>query len=673
MKIANRASARGRMLSAAVCVFLCSVVRAQVPAPRPDLPPPEDFYKLPAYSDVTLSADGRSLAALIPINNRTNVALVDLEKRSAIALTAQTSDDVVDYNWLGNRIIEASTADYDQTGGVTRRHRHVLIDAIDHNVIRDLQAISRLAYARVLMALDTDGSDLIIETYDRTIDTPDCYHYNATNGRKELLTFRSPGDVREFIADHNGQIRVAVSVPRGGDRTVVSYRKSNDDTWKTLKDEPNGYETFDPIGFDFDDRTLYVRIPNKEKNGQRDVYTYDTETGELGARVFEAHGGVDAGGIVSDWVQRKVVGVRDGSDDGVAWFDPKWKQIQAAVNQALPNAHNRIGWARNNTDRILIASQSDSNSPEYFLLDRKNMSMERVARSRPWLKPDDMSPRERVTYKARDGLPIPAYLTMPKRPDGEKPPLVVVIHGGPFVSGYRFGYDGDSQFFASRGYATLEPNFRGTLGYGAAFEQAGWRQWGKAMQDDVTDGVKWLIDNGKVDPDRVCLFGASYGGYATLWGLEKEPTMFRCGVAFLAVSNLELMFDANWSDFMRVDRAGEMTKLLSRELGDPKDRATLKEYSPVNHADRIQAALLMAYGGTDQRVPIIHGTQMKSAMDDAHKPYEWVVYNEQQHMRFDPVNGADFYRRVDAFLQKNLAPRAKTAALSTAAPASGQP
>jgi dipeptidyl aminopeptidase/acylaminoacyl peptidase len=166
----------------------------------------------------------------------------------------------------------------------------------------------------------------------------------------------------------------------------------------------------------------------------------------------------------------------------------------------------------------------------------------------------------------------------------------------------------------------------------------------------------------------VCLYGASYGGYATLWGLEKEPKMFRCGVAFLAVSDIELMFDANWTDFNRSERGGDVTKALTREIGDPdKDREKMRAVSPARHADLIQAPLLLAYGGTDQRVPMIHGDRMRSALDAAHKTYEWVAYADQKHTFFDPQNRADFYRRVEVFLKKNLAPRPAV----TAAAASG--
>ncbi len=656
-----------RLALVAACAAPALLCAQTVDPPARSLPPPEDFYKLPAYKNVTLSPDGRRLAALIPIKGRTNLALIDLDKRTASALTGQTRDDVISYRWLGERVIEATTADLDEVGGVTTLHQHVLIDVTDQSLLRDLQRIARAGIATVINVVGPEGTDLIVQTIDRNVYSLDAYRFNANTGEKQLLTVQSPGDVQEFVADHNGQVRIAVSIPRGGARRIVWYRRSNDDKWTKLRDDPASAPTFDPIDFDFDDRTLYVKIPVAEHGGRASVFKFDTETGEVGERVFEAKS-VDAGSVIPDWTQRKMVGVADGSPDGVHWLDPQWLRLQRSIDEALPNAHNSLTWARFNADRVIVRSETETQPPEYFLLDRKTMRLEPVATSYPWLKEDALSPRKAVHYKARDGLTIPAYLTIPKRPDGAKAPLIVVIHGGPFAPGYNFGFDADSQFFASRGYAVLEPNFRGTQGYGAAFEKSGWRQWGLAMQDDVTDGVRWLVDSGQVDGDRVCLYGASYGGYATLWGLEKEPTMFRCGIAFLAVSDLELLFDDD-SDFMRSERGGDATEWLRLRLGDPSTgRDQLRAVSPDRHADRVQAPLLLAYGANDQRVPITHGTRMRSALDDAHKPYEWVLYNDQQHMRFDPVNGADFYRRVDTFLATNLKPRKPVDAQAVAAP-----
>ncbi len=653
-------------------VAAAEIETGPVPPARAGVPPAEDFFKAAQYKNVQLSPDGRRLAALVPINGRANLALVDLEHKKVIALTGRTSDDVSSYRWLGDRVIEARIADLDEAGGVLHEHNHTLIDVVDQVELRDLHTISRFGNATIIEALDADGTDLIVETHDRSSSSftnraivyggYDAYRYNARTGKKQLLTHESPGDVGEFISDHEGQVRIAVSTPRDGERFVVSYRRSNDDKWTTLRDDPVDEPSLEPIAFDDDNRTLYVRVPDKQRKGMRDVYAFDTETGQLGQKIFVA-AEVDAGGVVLDRVQHKVVGVRDGSPAGIAWIDPRWNAVQKAIDAALPGAHNHLQWARNATDRVIVMSETEVLPPIYYMLDRKTMQMERVAQSRPWLGQAELSPRRAVSYNARDGLRIPAYLTLPKHPDGAKPPLIVDIHGGPYVSGAHFGFDADAQFFASRGYATLQPNFRGTTGYGDAFEKAGFRQWGLAMQDDVTDGVKWLIATGQVDADRICLYGASYGGYATLWGLEKEPDLFRCGIAFLAVSDLELLIDVNWSDTNGFDVGGASLAYYKRTIGDPAtDREKMRAVSPIRHADRIRAPLLLAYGSSDQRVPLVHGNEMRSALERADKPYEWVVYSDQQHQYFSPENRDDFYRRVDAFLLKYVAPRDTTAA-----------
>ncbi len=636
---------------------------AAVPANA--LPGVEKFFMRAQYSKIALSPDGKVLAALVPLNERQNLALVDLEKGTAVALTSFTDQDVSSYRWIGDRVIEMKTADLDEAGGYAQIRRHLLIDVANKVVLRDLMTIARFGSVGIVDVLDRSGEDLIIETRDRNVYGLDAFRYNARTGEKRLLTFESPGDVSRFVADHAGHVRIALSIPKGGRRSILSYRRSNDDKWVTLRDDPFEEESLDPIAFDFDNKTLYVRVPGKDNGGRKDVYAFDAETNQLGARIFESKG-VDAGGVVFDWVGKKAIGVSDGSRDGVAWIAPEWKSLQQSVDLALPHMRNQLGWGRYDPSRVIVISESETQPPIFYLLDRKTSKMEQVAAAYPW-KEGDLSPRRFVRYTARDGLSIPAYLTMPKRPDGGKPPLIVDIHGGPFVPTAGFGYSPAAQFFASRGYAVLQPDFRGTQGYGDAFVKAGWKQWGLTMQDDITDGVKWLIDSGKVDADRVCLFGGSYGGYATLWGLEKEPQMFRCGVAFVAVSDLEMMFDVTWSDFMKHERGNNSTNYFTRTLGDPdRDREKMRAVSPIYHADRIQAPLLLAYGGLDQRVPLVHGNRMRSALDKYNKPYEWVVYAEEGHGFRKDENKFDFFRRVDVFLAKNLAPRNVAASTSSA-------
>ncbi|HET7366288.1 MAG TPA: prolyl oligopeptidase family serine peptidase, partial [Burkholderiales bacterium] len=290
--------------------------------------------------------------------------------------------------------------------------------------------------------------------------------------------------------------------------------------------------------------------------------------------------------------------------------------------------------------------------PKYYLFDAAKRTLVPLSSSRPWIDPKQMSERKLVTYKARDGLDIPAFLTIPKGTAGRNLPLVVEIHGGPWIGKQEFGFDLQAQFFASRGYAVLQPDFRGTLGYGKRHFQASFGQWGLAMQDDITDGVDWLVAKGIADKNRVCLVGGSYGGYATLWGLMKTPDAYRCGVAYAAPTDIAYMFSFNRWDWVGSVWMDYGAKTL---IGDPdRDADKFRSVSPVAQAERLKAPVLLAYGGADQRVPIKHGNALRAALDRYGKKYEWVVYSDEGHGFNDDKNRLDFWRRVDVFLKQNL-------------------
>ncbi len=625
------------------------------------LPPVEAFFDRPKYDSMSLSPDGKLLAAGVPGNGHRNLALVDIESGSVKFLTGFDDEDLAGYSWIGDRLIQLQSGNLQDASGLRSIRQNVVVDT-NGRLVRDMRPKGYIRMAsRIIRRMNDAGDDLIVENNDRSPTGLDAWRYNPRTDRRELLTIDNPGNVARYLADRSGQVRVAVTIDPGGLRQGFYYRKDASGPWTKILDEPSDKVSMEPVAFDFDGRTLYVDVIDVEHGGHESLFAYDPESRTLGTRLYESRE-IDTDGLIFDEVRRVLVGVRDDSPAGVTWIDPEWKRLQDSIDAALPKTRNHLQPARHQPMRVLVMTESETQPPVYFLLDRQTHQMQQVAEAFPALKEADLSPRAFIHYRARDGLSIPAYLTMPKRPAGARPPLIVNIHGGPYVPRHSFGYDADAQFFASRGYAVLEPDFRGTQGYGTAFEQAGWKQWGLAMQDDVTDGVKALVAEGKVDPDRVCLFGASYGGYATLWGLEKEPRMFRCGVAFVAVSDLELMFDVGWSDTNRGDRYGAANNYFKRTIGDPgskSNRAALREVSPLYHADRLEAPLLLAYGAADQRVPLTHGNQMRSALDKYRKPYEWVVYDDEGHGFTKDENRYDFYRRVDAFLAKNLAPRAK--------------
>jgi len=253
--------------------------------------------------------------------------------------------------------------------------------------------------------------------------------------------------------------------------------------------------------------------------------------------------------------------------------------------------------------------------------------------SHPDIDPRQMSRMEAVSYQARDGLEIPAYLTVARGVERKSLPLVVLVHGGPWVRGQVLRWDPQVQFLASRGYAVLEPEFRGSAGYGTRLFRAGWKQWGLGMQDDVADGVRWADSQGLVDRARVCIAGASYGGYAVLMGLVNDPTLHRCGVDWVGVTDIDLMYSVDWSDASDDWKRYGMPKLI----GD-------------------QAALLLAYGGKDVRVPIVHGEMFRDAMAKVPgSSVEWIAYDKEGHGWRKEENQVDSWNHVEKFLATQIA------------------
>jgi dipeptidyl aminopeptidase/acylaminoacyl peptidase len=263
-----------------------------------------------------------------------------------------------------------------------------------------------------------------------------------------------------------------------------------------------------------------------------------------------------------------------------------------------------------------------------------------------------MGKRDFLHYAARDGLQIPVYVTLPPDKAAGPRPAIVLVHGGPYVRGGSWEWDAEAQFLASRGYVVLQPEFRGSTGFGGAHFRAGWQQWGRAMQDDLVDAAAWAVKQGWADPKRIGIMGASYGGYATLMGLARNPDVFRAGVEWAGVSDIKLMFTDVESDASQDALRYDMKTLI----GDPlKDPSAFDDVSPLAQAARIRRPLLMAHGARDRRVPVVHASKMHDAVKKLNANVEYVVYPEEGHGWRQEEDSIDFWKRVDAFLDKNLA------------------
>jgi dipeptidyl aminopeptidase/acylaminoacyl peptidase len=457
----------------------------------------------------------------------------------------------------------------------------------------------------------------------------------------------------QFLLDNDGEPRLAMTAEK--DQDAVHYRDRSSGEWRKLASfhAYKGQEgAFEPLAFGPDGKLFVESYGGKDKTS---VHTYDLASGKLSAdSVIETEGYDFSGDLVIS--NGKLLGLKVTTDAaGMVWIDPKMQAIQKEVDSRLSATVNLISLAaRPEIPVVLVTAYSDVQPRAFLLYNTETKAFTRLGSAYPDIKPEQMGRQQPVRFKARDGLDIPALLTLPAGAKRDKLPLVVMVHGGPHVRAAIWGWDPEVQFLASRGYAVLEPDFRGSTGYGGAHFRAGWKQWGLAMQDDIADAVKWAVAQGYADPGRVCIAGASYGGYAALMGLVNDPAMYKCAVSWAGVTDIDLLFNGSWgvqSDLSTRYRRYGMPELV----GDPvADAAQFKATSPLHQAARITQPVLLAYGGADRRVPLHHGEKFYAAVKKTNPNVEWIEYRAEGHGWALPENRIDFWTRVEKFLNKNL-------------------
>lgn len=625
--------------------------------------PVETFFKRAQFGSMALSPDGSRLAALTPLKGRDNLVILDVAKRTRSVITAFDSMDVADFYWVNNERICFAVADGQEvTGRVNYRGSYCINQ--DGSGVRDFTKFATRGLN--LLARTRDGSPkAYVQMAGRTRDSLDAYLLDTETGRSTLLSFDSPGRVDGWILDHDHVPRVAVSIPERKDKDSrlveqVWYRESQEAKWEKLWEFPilNGTPVgtgYVPLAFDYDNRTLYVA--QNEGRDRMAVFKYDTKARKFGELVFE-HTLIDVkGGLIMSRQQKKLLGIRYNAEmPSVKWFDPAMDRLQRQLDLSLKGTINDITLASDNESLALVYAFSDTDPGMYHLLDRAKPSLEGLVRTREWLDPALMSERKFIKYKARDGMEIPAWVTIPKGSSGKNLPLIVNVHGGPWVRGYSgvsWGRWPEAQFFASRGYVVLEPEPRGSLGYGTKHFVSSFKQWGQAMQDDINDGALFLVKEGIVDRSRMCIHGGSYGGYASAMGVTRDPDLWKCGSPFVAVTDLFLFQSIPYSDISYMSDFFQTDFKVM--VGDSDaDREMFTKYSPTMQADKVKAPVLLAMGSDDRRVPITHGDKFRDALEKAGKKVEYVVYPGEGHGFNRDEHVADFYGRLEKFFAENL-------------------
>ncbi len=635
----------------ACCVLLPATSSAN-PVPINGL-----FKKADVFSAV-LSPDGKSVAMRITVNNHISLAVMDIDSGKSKEIAEFNDADVSWVRWAGDkRLLYGISYLFDEntlwTGFV---QDGLFVVNRDGSETKELSPTATKQIAHQLQVMHfadpidiyDDKPDLLLasETSTRERGTKPIV-FNMVTGAKRELGMAVTGEVNGFWTDNANVIRLAVTSTTDSRHQALWYRESENAAWHKITDLDNLRPEFWPLDFDADNKTLFVT--KEDKNGRNAIYKYDFVKNAVGEQFFADADADIWGGLSFTSDTHRLLGIRySGDQPTVHWFDGKRAAIQDGIDKVLPDRVN-IVTGDDHSAGLLIHSYSDVDPGTYYYYDMTTHKLRKLFAARPWIKSEDLSTQSVFHYTARDGLDIPAYLTLPKGRPVKKLPLIVFVHGGPWARD-KWGFDPEVQFLASRGYAVLQPEFRGSTGYGFELFSKGWKQWGQSMQDDITDGVQNLVKQGAVDDKRVCIMGASYGGYAAMMGVVKDPDLYRCAVNMAGVTDLKLQLKlSDWRYLPEEYRDYEGKELV----GDPdKDGDMFDRVSPLKLVDRIKVPVFMAYGDKDQRVPMEEGEKMRDALKARGKTVEWMVLKGEGHGIWQDANNQRFYGALEAFLQR---------------------
>jgi len=604
----------------------------------------ERFAQLPVLKKPSLSPDGRRIAARSEFDGKTTVAILDADRPQLPARSITLGKTSVRaMSWAGSdRLLLTVRASEKVAGGYEVPFLRLLAVDVTTGASRILDGNSRGIYAGDVLYADPSGAWALVASQDDIHSYPSVKRVDLATGKGVQVEKARPR-VWDWYADEHGVVRAGIAYENS--KWTVWYRDSADQKLRAIRGK---FEKDDDSAVDrFIFRGGQNWIVTNERTGRFGLYTFDIKSGAVGEALFE-HPTADLDEVYYDSASGKINAVQFENDrKRLVWFDPELKELQTKLDRALPASVNLpIDWSTDK-NRVLIWSEGASDPGRYFLLDRKAAQMHAVVDPYPAIDPAQLAEVKWVHYAARDGLQIPAYVTLPKGRPATKLPLILMPHGGPFERDH-WSYDALVQFLANRGYAILQPQFRGSTGHGKDFVTKGYGEWGRKMQDDLDDGVDWLIRSGQVDPKRVCIVGASYGGYAAMWGAIRNPDRYRCAASMAGVSDLPKM--------IRYDRklfsATRYFKEWRSKIEGEKD-VDLRTVSPINFADRLKIPIFIAHGEKDENVPPEQSRAMVSALTNAGGDVTAKFYPDGSHGWDRTEDLHDWLARLDAFLARH--------------------
>lgn len=600
----------------------------------------EDFFRNPEKTAFRLSPNGEYFSFLAPWESRLNVFIQKVGADSAVRITSETARDISGYLWKGNnRILFLK-----DTGGDENFQLYgVNTDGSD---LKGLTVFEKVRTQLIDDLKDMEG-EIIVGLNQRNPQVFDPFRLNVLTGEMTQLA-ENPGNIVGWMTDHDGKLRVAYATD-GVNQTLL-YRETEQEEFKPVL-TTSFKETMSPALFTFDNKMLYsVSNLGRDKTA---LVTFDPAAGKEIEVLFETDE-ADVEEVNYSRKEKKLLSATWTTDkEKEHFFDTAAEAMMKDLQEKLPGYLVKVGSENEAEDKFMIRTYSDKSRGAYYLYDKTTKVLTKLSDLSPWLNENDLCDMTPVSYQSRDGLTIHGYLTLPKGYEAKNLPVVINPHGGPWARDY-WGFNSEVQYLANNGYAVLQMNFRGSTGFGKAFLEKSFKQWGRTMQDDISDGVKWLIDQGIADPKRVAIYGGSYGGYATLAGLTLTPDLYAAGVDYVGVSNM-FTFMKTIPPYWK-----PQLDMLYEMVGNPvSDSLMLAEVSPVFLVDKITAPLFVAQGRNDPRVNVDESDQIVKALTDRGVEVEYLVKDNEGHGFRNEENRFDFYRAMLAFLDKHMKPQEK--------------
>jgi len=595
----------------------------------------EDFMKNPGNFGYELSPDGNYITFASAWNNRSNVFVKKMNDDSEPVRVSNSKDrDIAGFFWKENSLLYLKDKGGDE-------NFHIYSTTFNGSKEKDLTPYPNVTVG-ILSGLQGVKDEILIMMNKEDATVFDVYKLNVKTGKTKHVA-KNPGNITNWLADRNGNVRVAVATD--GVAGTILYRDSEKDEFKPFIEVEAGDEVV-PLAFSKDNQTIYA-TSNKGRD-KVEVVKYDLEGNE---KVIMSNDEVDVSGVLYSAEQDKLLyGAYVTDKLHYQFFDKKFEKLFRKIQNKLGVHESELGINDYNKEmtKFIVSVSSDTVYGKYYYYDSITGDLTELATLSPWLKPEGLAEMHPISYKSRDGLTINGYLTLPKNQEAKDLPLIVNPHGGPWARD-MWGFNPEVQLLANRGYAVLQVNFRSSTGYGKEFLQAGNKQWGLKIQDDITDGVQWAIDQGIADPERIGIYGASFGGYATLAGITYTPDLYAAAVDYVGVSNIFTLLNTippYWET---------MRNLFYERVGHPeKDKDLLTAVSPIFHADKIKTPLFVAQGANDPRVNKAESDQIVEALRARGVDVEYMLKDNEGHGFANEENRIEFYNAMVKFFDSHL-------------------